>query len=367
MLETNATNLPRLINCNGSHLMGGANSPIKETDNTVRDEGVAAHYMAYKATDTVNSFDEIQKLIGEKSSNGVYMTQEMGEFVESYLNEIRQRKNITIGGLELVTTFETEHWRVNARCDNASFDNSNNTLYIDDFKYGWRLVEPNGNWALIAHAIGFCIQNELQPTKIIMTIHQPRPGHPDGKVRSWECNYQQLMNYYQTIDTTLCNLSHDLNTGLHCAKCPSLYNCPAATSASMNAIEASEIAFEDDIDNERLSFEIDALDRAEKALKSRLDALRELAQYRIKNGEVIKNYSIDKGFGNRTWNKNVTREFLKIVSGQDLSNGKLITPAQAIKKGIPEASVMALSYKPEKGTKLVRVDANKKAERIFKS
>ena len=360
MLETDATSLPRLINCNGSRLMGGAIPPIGTTDNNPRDEGIAAHHMAYEASYGSRS---LRDLVGQKAHNGVFMTEEMHDYVEIYLEGISNRGELSTNVMEGDTSFETASWRVNGRADQTTHIQDH--LYIDDFKYGWGIVEPEMNWTLIAHAIGYCLIENYQPSTIVLTIHQPRPGHPDGKTRSWIIDYNRLLELYHQIDATLSNPSDELNTGAHCTKCPALSVCPAARIASMNAIEASATVHEDNLENAVLSFELDNLKRAQNALKSRFEALEELAKHRIMNGEIIENYAVDRGFGNTTWNKGVTVDMLKLMTGKDLSAGKLITPTKAMKAGVPEAIVKPLTHRPETGTKLKRVSADKKAQKIF--
>lgn len=363
MFETDATNIPRLMNCNGSRLMGGAIPPTGTTDINPRDEGIAAHHMAYEAAR--DGMVTLRDLIDQKAPNGVFMTEEMHDYVEMYLGAITSiyRGVDNGGGLELETTFETANWRVSARTDNVTA--TPNILYVDDFKYGWGIVEPEMNWTLIAHALGYCISNNYMPQTIVLTIHQPRPSHPDGKERSWTIDYNRLTELYHQIDATLSNLSDELNTGAHCAKCPALSVCPAARMASMNAIDASIMAYEDNLENNVISFELDNMKRAQNALKAKVDALEELAKHRIMNGEIIQNYAVDRGFGHTTWNKGVTVDMLKLMTGKDLSAGKLITPPKAIKAGVSETIIKSLTYRPETGTKLKRVSADKKAQAIF--
>ena len=135
--------------------------------------------------------------------------------------------------------------------------------------------------------------------------------------------------------------------------------------ASMNSIEASTTAYDDEIDNSLLSFELDTLYRAKSALISRLEALEELATNRSMKGEVVENYTVERGLGNSTWMKGVTSEMIKTLTGVDVVSGKMITPNQAIKKHADETAVKALTYRPQRGMKLKRIDANKKAQHVF--
>jgi len=57
---------------------------------------------------------------------------------------------------------------------------------------------------------------------------------------------------------------------------------------------------------------------------------------------------------------------IKALTGVDVISGKMITPNEAIKKHANETAVKSLTYRPQTGMKLKRIDANKKAQRIFK-
>ncbi len=358
MFTTDATSLNRLMNCNGSRLMGGENSPMNAAPIVDgRDEGNAAHWLAQRTFCS----DRIENdFIDQKAPNGFFITQDIAEHVGDYNNYIEEHA----GSVEFESSFGNDLFQVNCRADHIGVKNG--ILHIDDFKYGWRIVEPDMNWTLIAHAIGYFIQNPQHTiAQIKFTVIQPRPGHPLGSVRSWQIDYGEFVKLWQKVYDTLSNLSEDLNTGSHCAKCPSLFNCPAARMASMNSIEASTVAHDDEIDNALLSFELDTLYRAKSALISRLEALEELAINRSMKGEVVENYAIERGLGNTTWAKGITPEMIEALTGVDVVSGKMITPNQAIKKHANETAVKALTYRPQTGMKLKRIDANKKAQRIF--
>lgn len=367
MITVTADELPRFMNCNGSRLLP-ASLPAATTDNTARDEGTAAHYMATAAFNNEFTVDE---LIDRKAPNGVYMTIEMAEHVQTYLDAIQRRHYEQSSGVEVDTSFGTDTFRVNARADHVGHsiftasDWGDSSVYVDDFKYGWGIVEPENNWTLIAHAVGYCLTRQITPSHIIMTIHQPRPYHPDGKSREWIITYEQLMTFYQQIAATLTNPSDQLVTGPHCRKCHALATCPAARKANMNAIDASETAFSDDIDNATLSFELNTLRTAQTSLNNRLDALEEMAKFRLKSGQVIDGYAVETQLSNTDWKPGIDVAMMKALTGKDLSKPKLITPKQAIKAGISEDVIKPFTERRQTGVKLVRVDANKKAQRIF--
>lgn len=362
MFTIDATNLPRLMACNGSRFMEGIQPAAIDIDTTVRDEGNAAHYMARMVFE--RQFN-IEELVERKAPNGVYMTPEMSEHVAWYLEGISREYTMS-DECEINTSFGTDNWRIDARADHIGWNGQAGVLYIDDFKYGWRSVSPEMNWTLIAHAIGFCIVSQIIPVQIIFNIHQPRPYHPDGKRRAWSCDYLQLMAMYDQIQRVMADGSHTLQTGEHCKRCPANATCPAARAANMNCIDmAEQFAFNDQVSNEQLSFNVDQFRRAIETLQNSLDASEELIKHRLRAGQVVDNFSIEPAYGNLKWKEGVTVETVMLLTGANVAaKPKMITPTQA-KKLIPESVMESLSERPSNGTKLVRISADKRAKRLL--
>jgi hypothetical protein len=365
MITVTADELPRFMACNGSRLLP-ASLPAAVADTTARDEGIAAHYLALAVFRNEFTIDE---LVDRKAPNGVYITLEMVEHVQTYLDAIiHLDRGKIVSDAEIDTSFGTDAFRVNARADHIAISSdatADQSLYIDDFKYGWRLVDPENNWTLIAHAIGYCLSRQVTPARIVLTIHQPRPYHPEGKSRPWEITYSDLLDRYAHIKMTLENPSDQLNTGSHCGKCPALATCPAARKANMNAIDASEMAYSDELDNGALSHALNTLRAAQSALNTRLDALEELAKFRLKSGEVLDGYGVENQLSNTDWKPGIDVAMIEMLTGKNIAKSKLPTPGQAIKAGIPEAVIKPLTERRLTGVKLVRVDANRKAQKLF--
>lgn len=353
MFSVTATDLPRIMACNGSRLLEGYTSSDRDT--TVQDEGNAAHWLIEQVHGGKFTTEE---LIDRKAYNGVFITSTIAEDVDNFIKRIGKG-----GSIEYETSFRGENWEIRSRIDHIW--HSHNVLHVDDFKYGWSIVEVVGNWTLIAHAIGYCLKNQVSPEKIIMTIHQPRPYHPLGRVRSWEISYSDLLDFYNRLNHALSNLSDVLNTGPQCYKCPKIATCPAARLAELNAIDASEKAFNETIDNDHLSFELDHLKRASEIIKIRLDAYEELALDRLKKGDMITNYGTDKEWTQKVWKDTVNADLMQILTGKDLRKKDLVTPNQAKQLGVHPDVIEVYSTRHEKGLKLVRIDAAKKAEKLF--
>lgn len=355
MFITDATHLPRLMQCFGSSQMPTAPKD-SDADTTARDEGNAAHYMAEMV---FTGRATLESLSGQKAYNGVLMDADMTRHVGEYLAAL------DCGEIEVVTSFgDGANWQVNARADHISWRVETLTLTVDDFKYGHRLVEPENNWTLIAHAIGYCIMHQIAPERIVLRIHQPRRYHPDGPVREWVITYAELIDLRDMIARRLSEGDTTLFTGPECAKCPAAATCPAYRESSMNAIDAASAMFTDDMDAEALSRELVLLEQAESVITERLKALKEFALHRCKNGEVIPMYAAETTMANRRFKFDAAT--LKMITGVDATEPKLITPAEYVRRGVSEDVLKNLTERPITGVKLVRSDSNKRAERLLK-
>lgn len=366
MLTVTATNLPRLLTCNGSRLVGGLTPPAIAGDDTVKKEGDAADWVVQQVFSGQITANE---LIERKAPNGVHITAEMVEHLEEYLKAITCNPDTILKAITYIE-YENSHTvgavQINGRADLVKYDPARRHLDIGDLKYGWGIVEPENNWTLLSHVFGFMVQN---PDAIIetatLTIYQPRPRHYFGPVRSWSINGQNINQLYSEMVKILTNLTDRLQTSEHCYKCPALATCPAARKAQLNAIESSEKAYVETVDNETLSFVLDHFDRAVDMLTQSKKAYEEMALFRIKNGQIIKNYSTETGLSNSNWVEHATPEVLQMLTGKDLTKKKLVTPAEAKRQGVNEDIVASLTERNNTGVKLVRIDADAKARKLL--
>lgn len=356
-ISTTADNLPRVMQCPGSTRMEVIPSFL-ESDNIVRDEGNAAHWLIASVFNKEFTLDE---LADRTAPNGIHVDADMIEHVGWFLAML----DPLIGHLEIETSFGWDGFQVRGRADYIEYDRTFKSLRIRDFKYGWRLVEPINNWTLIAHAVGWMLKNDVQVDSISFIIDQPRPYHRDGPSRVWTVPTDIVQTCANRITSTLLNPPDILQTGAYCRHCPSMAVCPAARSASLNGIDEAAFVFNEHITNDNMSRELDLLNAAAVAIKQRLDALEELAAHRIKSGNVVPNYSLERKLANTRWKSHIDIDMVKILTGVDCSESKLITPTQAKKKGVSESILKTITERPETGIKLTRIDANEKASRLL--
>lgn len=353
MLSLTATELPRFMACNGYKSLGGIEPFNPSTEQT--DEGNAAHWLCEQVYHGANAED----LIGQTAPNGLYITADMVEYCREYL------QFITSGNceVEVDTSYSGNGWEIRGRAD--CIKHTDNKLIVADLKYGWRIVEPEDNWTLISHAIAYCQKHNIHPNRIVFKIFQPRPFHPRGTVRECELFYTELVNEYEIICCKLSDPSEFVCSGSQCYKCQCLSQCPAAQIAAMNAIDVAEMAFDSEIENDKLVWMLTNLKRAQEIIKQSYEAYEDLALHRLKAGGSLKGYSIQQALGQTTWNDGITSDVVKMMSGVDVRVDKIMTPAQAKKAGVPEELIKSMTHRPDNGFKLVAVDENKMAEKMF--
>lgn len=357
MIQTTATELPRLMRCLGSYDMPPALPP--DEDMTARTEGNAAHWLATMMF-TDHAGADPKHWIGTPAYNGYVITEEMVDHVADYVSALH------CGEMEVDTSYSSPagQWHIGGRADHLVCVGSD--LIVDDFKYGHRLVEVVENWTLISHAIGWCFRTGFTPRMVTLRIHQPRAYHSDGPLREWSLSYIDLMDRYRMISERLSSRERPLMSSVeHCAKCHALAACPAARMAAMNAIDASALPFVDNMPDGALAWELETLARAQTTIENRLGAIQELMTHRIENGHDIKGYHLKARYANTRWRGNPSGKMLTAMTGVDCVKDATITPAEAKRRGVPEAVVDAMTERPMIGRKLERINVDQVARNAF--
>lgn len=357
MFTIDATHLHQLMNCEGYRLLPDYERPA-DTDTELRDEGNAVHWLAQEKFEGRIAIDDVSS--GRRAYNGVVISPSMYLHVREYLY------NLTIGQMEMVTSWgDGASYQINGRADHIGYDQSTDTLDIDDLKYGFSIVEPEFNWTLISHAIGWCIAQNYWPSRFRLRIHQPRPFHPLGTLREWMIPSTELIALHRQIVAVMQNPSDTLQTGNHCFKCTKRGICPAMRASTMCAIDVRQDAFSDELTDEQLADEYLLTEYASKMIKYRLDALKDMATHRVQSGRALPGLQLQRTYSNTQWKKAMTPEMVKAITGRDLTEPKLASPTAAKAAGVPELFMNHMTSRVETGVKLVTIDPSKVADKAF--
>lgn len=364
MYEFDATMLPRLLQCGASYSMPGFTPPGMETSEE-KQEGIAAHWLALQRLQGKCAAGE---LIDRKAENGFYISDQMSDYVEQYVSAINGREGVLHKLIEKSTLVRlTDAITIKCRPDvvtDCKFDH----VYIDDFKYGFRIVEPENNPVLLAYAMAYCFTRAFDSNVTFhLTIHQPRQYHPRGTVRTWSLNLTDLMAIKARWQMMFTSAEHYamLHSGPECVHCPSQIDCPAARLALFNVIDVSASKMVDAATPEFLAYMSDNVELAFARLKNYKAALDERINYSIKSGTPVPNRHLEPNIGPLEWKEWVTPEMVKPFAGnKPIVKEKLITPTQA-KPFIDDATMKIYAERPNKGMKVVKEDDQKYAARMF--
>lgn len=309
---------------------------------------------------------------GPYATNGVFLDQDMWYHASETYREICH----TSQGNKIESE-ERIDWMTKAGITiRGQFDISytvGSTLHIEDLKYGWGIVDVEKNWQLIGYAIGQLQRlyklNGFIATHIHFKIHQPRPYHADGRIRSWVITYEELEKYWNQIEDRMiayANGDRTLSTGKQCKYCEAVNVCQAMDKSVSNSMEVSVADWQDKpLSNEDLSYQMKIVERAKEFLDLKEKSLKQLATMRLQAGEVIPGFAFEMELGDRKWKEGVTPATIKAMCGVDPQELIMLSPNKAEKAGVPKKLVSHLTEKANKGMKIVKKDLTGEAIKLL--
>jgi hypothetical protein len=245
------------------------------------------------------------------------------------------------------------------------------TLHVEDLKYGWGIVEAKDNWQLLGYAIGEhkrLLSQGIYIDTIVMRIHQPRPYHPEGPIRTWTITLDEMFGYYHQVVSQVraYYAGGALVTGSACKYCDAAAACPALNKAFHQAVDIVTRDYEEkELTNDDIAKLIAIIDRAEEVIEIKSTSVKQLAMSRLQNNQVIPGYGMVQKFGDRAWKPGITAETIKMMTGVDITKTDMMSPAQAEKAGLNKKMVAQIAVKPPKGFEIKKVNINEQADKLF--
>lgn len=358
-LNLRSSQLSRFMSCSGVVDLPSDSLPSKAAE-----EGTAWHWVIEEllAGRSVN--------IGHTAPNGYTVDEDMGYHATKVIEALGNKKVFS----EYPITYRPNP---NFNCEITgtvdSWWEEADTLYINDFKYGFNLVEVEKNWQLMSYAFGVLLSHP-NPGKfktVVLSIMQPRPHHEDGWYRSIELSTETLYAYYQELASRVEEYFTNggvLSTGKHCKYCPGTTEaCTAFNKSFCAALEFTEQdIMVDKLSNEELDRYLIAVDRAKEILKIKAEALEFTVKSKLNNGEKIGDWRQVESFGHRKWNASFKVEEVELITGIKLKEEVVISPAQAEKKGLEKELTKLFTVTESRGFKLENKKVtNKKLSEVF--
>lgn len=364
MGEARASAAHRWVPCTGSLSM---ERPFPDDPHEVAKQGTAAHWVG--ATCLTDPSRSPASMLGLTHENGIPVDGDMVEHVEEYLQEVRSIATVDHLYVEREMDMTWLHPELGGTPDAWYYCFATGTLYLWDFKYGWRPVDPFENWQMVEYLAGIIGFLGNVPIKRIEAVTvQPRPSHYDGRIRRWHTTPAELGPLFTKLQekaTEATGNSPLCVTGPHCRDCRALAYCPHADAAALAAIEVSGRVAHVTPTPETMASEMNILTAAAEAIKLRLAAIETVATGTIESGGMIPGYARERSYGRKKWKNEEELRAVEVMTGLSLFEDKPISPPRAKKAGMDAVTLALYSTTPETGAKLVKRDLSKKAAEVF--
>jgi len=292
--------------------------------------------------------------IGATHENGWMVTAEMARDVQEYVDLIHKRGGTT--SCEAFVTLSTDPL-IAGTTDLTATIASIPTLYVDDLKYGRKIVEVRKNTQLVIYAAAILRKYAPGTFNLVqLGIYQPRAFHRAGVYRKWVVSVAEIERMAAEIIEAGRRAygPNPIGTpGDWCTYCPIATRCEALAQTNYARISVVHSQSHRDMTPLEISRELDFLEEAEATLKARRKAVTAEAEQRARS-ERIPNYGLEMGTGQKRFKAD--RVTVRMMTGIDPVEEKMCTPAELIRRGASKDVVAALSIVPNTGMKLVKVD-----------
>lgn len=351
MIHLRPSNAWRWSNCAAAPIFESRVPPQPDSD--AAREGTAAAWVA----ECVLKGDahSAEDMNGETHANGWLVTPEMVYYVQGYIDLIKSR-----GGVTTAEQFVRLTDFIAGTLD-SSTSLSGATLFVDDLKYGFRIVEIFENPQLIIYGAAELMRlgNPASITSVQLGIYQPRAFHPDGIYRTWRLTVDQLFDQARRLIEagTRCQDPQPVATpGRHCFECAAATSCAALAHTLYSGFHIVSNPHQRKMNGAEIAAELDFLALLAKMLDARKTAVESEGETRIRSGEHIPGYHVEERKGDRrfAWSPSAIEAFTGVKAVKEVP----ITPAALEREGVPPDLVNALAVRPTIGYKLKRLPAN---------
>lgn len=244
-------------------------------------------------------------------------------------------------------------------------------LKVIDYKYGHRFVEVFHHYQLIAYISGIArFLNLPLDFPVVAVIVQPR-NYTHGVVREWKTTVAEIYSIVAETIAPRVRLALGPNPptvpGNHCLDCSARHMCKTLATANASVLDFAGTAEPQTMPNWAVGQELRMVKAAIKLLEARYTGLHEHANAAART-EAIPHWSIEASAGKYKWREGVSHEHVAMMGdlmGVNLRKPtQLITPTQAIQKGIDKTALDSYAHRPAGALRLVPDDTTR-TRKIF--
>jgi hypothetical protein len=336
-----ASGAHRWLACPGSIRLG-LTIPDHDTETFYAREGTAAHELAEKC---LTHGTDPAMYVGQRI-NRIMVTKEMASAVGVFVDRVRTLAEATGEEpmIEVKVSLEDLDPPVDmfGTADAVVYDELRGKhLHVLDYKHGQGIVvEPDENPQLLYYALGTVLKLKVKPRKITVWIIQPRAPHPQGMVREWTFEWEELVRFKDELMIGAYKTQEEnapLCVGSWCRFCPAAAICPEQKRHAVATVGDAFLEAEDEevnlpppetLDNETINRALLAAPMIEDWFK----ALRDYTSKRFTAGDPVPGWKLVAKKSPRRWvDHQQTEEYLRGLNleDEDLFTKKLISPRQA--------------------------------------
>lgn len=246
-------------------------------------------------------------------------------------------------------------------------------LRCGEYKYGHRFVDEFECDQLTGYLTGIMERLALNDLDLILEyiVVQPRCFAAEP-VRTWRVHASEIRTLVNLLNTAV-ELALSPNpptaTGDHCLDCRARHVCKTLRYGSSAIVSFAGQAQVAELDLISMAQELCMLDDAATQLEARRTGLAAQVEANLRAGKQAPLWEMGPMRANRQWNEDVTPDHVASafdMFGIDVRKPlAVITPTQAIDRGIDESIVMDYACRPTPKLGLKRVK-NAKARKLFR-
>lgn len=342
--------------------------PSDESDNEVREDGTACHWLAAEV------WIGRQHNVGDLSPNNRELTEEMERAIGEYHDLLHSWPSACVTIEQAIPVSKFFPGVADGTPDAWAYNFVHEELYVADFKYGYRPVQVWRNPQLVVYAWTLvCILSERgqAPQRVHLTICQPRCPHRDGTTRTWSVDVNELGRLAAELAERAkgCyapNPQCTVNPG--CASCPAAHVCRTLQAAAMGAAEVSYDATPFELNQQQVGYELATLMQAQQHLEHRIQGLSAQAENLLRHGKVIPGFEMGRAATRWRW-RDGTEEYVKRMGellGVDVMQPAKIKTVAKLRNAFPIDIQSLYGVKPAGELKLRMSDPNEALKRLGK-
>lgn len=351
----------RRVACPGSRAL---EEKYPQSETAKSREGDAAHWVASEMLrgKTIN--------LNDSAHNGETITQEMIDGAQIYHECILKEAMDAPLHIEEMVSIKTIHPDCYGTPD--CWFIRNNIIHIYDYKFGHSPVDVIDNYQLMEYAAGIyeLVGNNGFNIHFQLTIIQPRAIHSDGIIRRHEISVNDINHFWNQLIDAEELAAQEVAPCIpnpECRYCSARAACTALQTASFSTIDFTQNNSSRELTHSELGNELRILEHYAKLLNARITGLQEQALALIQNGESIPHYTLDYTKPRQQWSRSMDEivQLGELFNINILKPLELITPLQAVDKGLPKELLEEYVTRPLGSPKLIPY-SEKKVKNLFK-